>query len=609
MVARTETASLGIPPWSSVIYQINQNELGKPTEYDFDQLFEEVNSAKYSDNSQSVISYSGLISRSHDINDAKNKRLRKFDGTPYISHPISMAREAIRMRLHPTIISACLMHDVPEDVILTEHNLKGPDDWISYLSTNFEGYSDRDRLMRILRAELKTNTLSEKFKNETERKSVVDFYMHSPLGKVSTKYINELKPNQPVSDEDQESIAEVLFDLNRIMSDSFVKHDDGRIEFDPSILTVKILDTWDNLKTVGFWKDQLSESKKAPKTVAKLVRARILTNIAEFLGMRQVSSDMTMDLSIIQNTKNIDQPFLSQTVLGGGGEEFDRRLARQKTRMDDAQKIGRAVMTQIDKGGFNQREQLVPMPVMQMPWGDSTIDGNDDPLSQIVLYVPSDPKIPSHPKFTSAQGYEISEPPLGPRDGVFRPIIYSVIGRSTRDYKLTDGGHRYRLRFQDTSPRLISTLKAPEHNPAKISSVPERNIFHPDVCEYISNSSATNFAPEALSKVLNPNLTGLLSFMLSPRMFIEGESGPEDTPYIIFVNQKMYLASNQTDSTLYDIATQGGVTNPIVAPLRSEEWTKVGEDDHNVLNNLRHEGKLNKYHIVRVKEKVYNSVK
>lgn len=564
-------------------------------------LIEGVKQVEYSYNSFRYISVGTSLARAYEENEIEKRRLRTFDQTPYIDHPIAMASEAVRMRLDPTLVIASLLHDLPEDVVIGD--LKRPSDWMKFIDNTYSDYPDKERLMRILRAELKTEDLSHKFPDKQERQSVVNFYMNSPIGKVAEKYLSDLKGDrEPIKEEEQEQIAEVLFDLNRLVSDSFVVDASGQSQFDPSILTLKILDTWDNLKTIGFWRNQLTDSKKSAKTVAKLIRARVLTNFAEFLGMREISSDMTISISAIQRTDNIDSPFLNETLGGSenSGRIFDGRIQMQKVAMSQASDAAQKVSS-VARYAKKKRAGVPVQPFMQMPWGDSKHGAVSASYSPFMLHAPSYLRDNIEFGEYEVDGYVIGRKELSHRDGVYRPDIKSLYGRRTRDFPVTSPeGIVYRLRLEDATPGYIATLKAKEHRPTLVSGVPERNMFHRQVCEYMDSGQNGSTAPTILREYLDPNHMGLLSFMLSPRMLIEAETGPENTPYIIFVGPKMYLASNKTDSSLWDIAKDGGITNPVVHSLGSDKIMSVTEGDHHVLDRMKVAGELNQYHIVIV---------
>lgn len=248
-MVRSESPSLLLgSPLGRYMYPTEYLALSEGVEQSITRLrFRGIHEYRYSSESILTIDRGLAIARTHEMNDIENRRIRKFDKEPYILHPLAMAQEALRMRQHPTIVAACLMHDVSEDVKLGK--LQSSKDWMKHIESAFAGYYDRDRLMRILRAELKTKSLAQL----KDKDAVVDFYTDTSLGKTALSYLEQLRGNVSITTpQDREHIAEVLYDLNRIMSDSYVETSPGNKEFDPSILIVKILDTWQNLQTPGF---------------------------------------------------------------------------------------------------------------------------------------------------------------------------------------------------------------------------------------------------------------------------------------------------------------------------------------------------------------------
>ena len=595
----------------------DESEAQDPLESRVNDFLRQVTDVGYNAEHCGFIQYSTNQARVHMQNEIEPRRLRKFDKDPYLMHPLIMAQEAARMRLHPTIISACLLHDVAEDVVYKERD--SADVWMSYFESQYADYPDKDRLMRILRAELKTESLTSRFPDTSERREVVDSYMTTPVGKTAVSYLRELrgipqeKPFSPTP-ADQEYIAEVIFDLNRIMTSSFVTDESGKKSFDPSILTVKILDTWQNLQTPGFWKDQLTDERKDAKTVAKLIRARILTNIAELLGMRKVASEMTQSLSAIQDTADVDEPLLRRIMKDDAGHDtnaiYVTRIQELETQMAEAAATASQLQQCIDLGPFkNKSRQLSPH--FQMSWADrhagvlAETHGKKSP-GDIVYIAPSDPqrrsRITSH---TSPHGFSISSEALSLRDGAMRPIFQTLYGRPTTDYEIIrepNSAHRNRLRFEDPSPRFIATLKSPEHKPAQAKTVPERHLFHADVCTFMGPVNEKS-GPKALHGVVDFKLMGLVNLMLSPEKFIRNYTDEDAVPYVIIVHNKVFLASNATDATVHDIAKSGGVNDPIGRSVNSDEFFEIPVGDNEVLNRLRQSEKMNQYHMVVIEHK------
>lgn len=572
-------------------------------------LLDNLHKNKYSGESIRFVQSALHVAGSHQLNEAIKKRRRKFDDEPYIEHPIDMAQEATRMRLHPTIIAACLMHDVAEDVQLG--TLKTPENWLEYFDEEFAGYHDKARLMRILRAELKTETLAEKFQDEGERQTVVNHYMNTAIGKTAVGYMRDLRGDKEFipSTGEAEHIAEVIFDLNRLFSESYIADKTtGEKSFDPSVMVVKILDTWQNLKTPGFWRDQLANEEKDAKTVAKLVRARVLTNVAEFLGMRKVASEMTQALSAVQNVDAIDFPMLGKLIKNGGDER--REMVERQVDLDEQMKTAKkqkgAVEEMLDLAGFKKRGVGIGF---QMPWGEPRIfsEGNEQSkMNNIIYFAPSEPRKRTKIRKYSSHGFGIYKRPLAIRNGVIRPSILTLCGRETDDYLLENerlwGSKKSRIRIEDsTMPRLISTLKAKELRPAKQQKVPEKGIFHPGVCKYVGSSN--NEAEELLQNSnVDPSLMQLVNFMLSPHKYVRNATNEKDVPYVIFINGKMFLATNRSEENVWRIARNEGINVPVVVPIASSFQHRAKRNDDHILDRLRRNGKLNDFNAVEIKD-------
>lgn len=543
---------------------------------------------RYSPKSMYAIDQGLVIARTHETNAVEDRRNRKFDKQPYILHPLAMAQEAMRMRQHPTIVAACLMHDVLEDVKLG--TLQSPTDWMAHIESAFDGYADRDRLMRILRAELKTESLSRlEGKNE-----VVHFYTNTSLGKTALDYLRQLRGNGSVpTDKDREHIAEVLYDLNRMMSDSYIAKGDGKKEFDPSILIVKILDTWQNLQTPGFWKTQLTSPDKDAKTIAKLLRARVLTNIAEFLGMRKVASEMTQAIAAIHDVNNVNMPLLRKAaaVTNGGGDDLTNRRESIAQRMKDGQEAIPTIKNILPDHADDNMEV-----VLQMPWATQKApDPFTTPTGQLVYFVRSKHKLKTTKLNTlPSQAHRIDSVPL-PDDAALRAFLYRQMGRVVYDYGIRDQFDNMiaRVRAEERAPRYISVTKDDVLQPVSPASVPEKKLFHADICKYVTKTKGERSVPAPLAQV-DTNLVRFLEFMLSPETFLTHMNGPEDRPYVIVINGKLFLATNRTDVTVWDMAHAEGLKNPYVRPATSapQDAVPVERGNGHLLDEMVNGGKL-----------------
>ena len=544
----------------------------------------------YGDEARAVIGRAFHIASAHEMNGVENRRIRKFDKEPYILHPLAMAQEAMRMRQHPTIVAACLMHDVPEDVELG--TLQSADQWMKHIDSAFAGYADRDRLMRILRAELKT----ESFDGLEQKEEVVNSYTETSLGKTAMSYLRQLRGDESTTTpRDREHIAEVLYDLNRIMSDSYIAKDGGEKEFDPSILIVKILDTWQNLQTPGFWKTQLTTEDRDAKTVAKLMRARILTNIAEFFGMRKVASEMTQVIAAIHDVHNVDYPLLKKLEAGKNGEdlELDNRREAIATRMNQANSIIPRL-----RGMLGMRSDENMEAVLQMPWAVAQQDADafTAATGQVMYHIRgSDDPAQTWISTASDFDYAINSFPL-PDTQAIRALFYRQMGRLVHDHELTDTKKNIviaRVRAEAPSARYISTTKDPSFKPPSPNAVPERKLFHPDVCKYTTKTKEESAVPDAL-KGIDVRFVRFLEFMLSPQTFLTHANGEVDRPYVIMMNGKVFLSANTTDVTLWDMAEAEGIRDPQVRAASTEKTSgnPILKGDQHILDRMVIEGNL-----------------
>ncbi|MDO8499924.1 MAG: RelA/SpoT family protein [bacterium] len=60
-----------------------------------------------------------IIKLAYDFADAAHKGQMRKTGEPYISHPLAVAYILATMRIEPNIVTAALLHDVPEDTAVT----------------------------------------------------------------------------------------------------------------------------------------------------------------------------------------------------------------------------------------------------------------------------------------------------------------------------------------------------------------------------------------------------------------------------------------------------------------------------------------------------------
>jgi len=60
-----------------------------------------------------------MVRLAYDFADAAHAGQMRKSGDPYIIHPLSAAHLLADMRIDPVIVSATLLHDVPEDTAVT----------------------------------------------------------------------------------------------------------------------------------------------------------------------------------------------------------------------------------------------------------------------------------------------------------------------------------------------------------------------------------------------------------------------------------------------------------------------------------------------------------
>lgn len=585
---QASTELLSVQPPTS-----NPNQLGlfsKPEMAQVkDDFFANLAEKKYTQDQINLIQSAYPLMYSHEFLG----QVRKIDGTPYIYHPLAMAYEAVRMRLDPTLVIATMLHDVPEDVRMGA--LNSSDAWLKMIEETYHDYEDKERLMRILRAEQKTETLDKL--PDQEKEAVIQYYTDTPLGKRALDYLSTVRNGgTPISEEDKNEVATVLYDLNRLMSDSYITDSDGNKSFDPSLLTVKILDTWQNLQTTGFWGKQLDDVKKDAGTITKLIRARILTNIAEMFGMREVASSMTQNIAKLQNINDIHNPHILTSY-----EERAERSSQIDTKLYEAQGLSESV-----RQAFNASNQKNVF--LQMPWADPRTIEITDGLPTPTWYISSDRQLGAPDSKTTTQladGYTLRGP-MGLSDGALRTTLGNALGRSFQEYFVEKDGVFYgKVKVGSAAPRIIHTLRsdAPAHGKKGMGDVPERHIFHPRVTEYTRDDSDQSQKPKSL-ETIDTSLINLLEFFYSPREFLSSSADEAHRPYLIIIDGYYYLATNKTStSTIYEMAQRHGIQHPTVCPIgEGQTAVLVEEGDADILNRMYSHGHL-PYSAVIVSEK------
>jgi hypothetical protein len=163
------------------------------------------------------------------------------------------------------------------------------------------------------------------------------------------------------------------------------------------------------------------------------------------------------------------------------------------------------------------------------------------------------------------------------------------MGRQVHDYAMRDGDKNIiaRVRAEAPSARYISTTKDTSFNPVSPHVVPERRLFHPDVCKYTTKTKEDVVVPKSLQGV-DTRFVRLLEFMLSPQTFLTHANGETDRPYVIMMNGKVFLATNTTDVTLWDMAQGENIPSPRVRAASADKTSSksICRNDAHVLDRM-----------------------
>lgn len=66
-----------------------------------------------------------LLEKAHRLMiRAHGKQVRKTDGSPYVAHPMMVAKKLARLNFPDEVIAAAMIHDVLEDTDITEQQLR-----------------------------------------------------------------------------------------------------------------------------------------------------------------------------------------------------------------------------------------------------------------------------------------------------------------------------------------------------------------------------------------------------------------------------------------------------------------------------------------------------
>jgi hypothetical protein len=297
--------------------------------------------------------------------------------------------------------------------------------------------------------------------------------------------------------------------------------------------------------------------------------------------MRKVASEMTQAIAAIHDVNDVNMPMLRQAaaVSNGGGDELANRRESIAQRMKEGQTAIPAIKNILPDHADDNIEV-----VLQMPWATSQTDADafTTTMGQVMYYIRGDDDTTGTLlRLNADPNYSIDPSPL-PNSQALRALFYRQMGRNVCDYAVHNTKKEIvaRVRAEARSARYISTTKDRSFKPPDPSTVPERKLFHVDICKYVTKTNGERSVPAPLAHV-DTNLVRFLEFMLSPETFLAHTNGPEDRPYVIVINGKVHLATNQTDVTVWEMARREGLKNPYVRPATSAPQDAVPVDRGN----------------------------
>lgn len=298
---------------------------------------------------------------------------------------------------------------------------------------------------------------------------------------------------------------------------------------------------------------------------------------------------MTQSIATLHDLDNADSPniaLLRELSQGNNGEKaaWEQRREVIEQRLSDAQGNLNALRSQLP-----YHMHAIFDTVLQMPWAAQKADTFTTTIGQIIHYVRSDkPLWVIQSTRNKESGYYV-DTELLPDASALRALLYREMGRSVHDYavKNAQGEIVTRIRAEAPSARYISTTKDLAFNPPSPTTVPERKLFHPDICKYTTKTKEDSPVPESL-KGTDTRFVRFLEFMLSPQTFLTHSNGESDRPYVIVINGKVHLATNQTDVTVWEMTQAEGLHNPHVrfASAPESSGVAVRKGDQHVLDNM-----------------------
>lgn len=535
----------------------------------------------YSAKDRKALSDAIVICQMHQINRNESKVYRKKEPVPYANHPMEMARRVLEMRQDMKLVIACMLHDIPEDVQFGEL-LQTPEQLLNFIAWKFGKYDRKGEIVRIISAETKT---SDEEVEDLKKPEVQAYLLHSGIGRIMTRQTKDFLRNtdtqnsyesDELSESDRLTLCKVIFDMCRMMEASFTNG-----TFDPRILMTKIMDAWQNLATDGFWVDNLKAREKgAVSSVAKLIRTRILINLAETLGYREVASEMTERLIKIQEINDIHIP-----NFGLGTEINLKEWAATKAHVEK----------NIEDGYIADDEHnTVTIHVYsRMPWGQ---EANENTRTGLTLYAYGHPweQTKDEPQVSKTE----QEYPLrymwGKSAMTLTGLLQNEIGRPTEEFELLEmiDGQVVRIgtiRKEPFSSRWAATTRARHKNPIKATDVPERNIFHDDLTKY---ACAPNM-PEIL-QLHGGRWLEAFPYFLSPRAYRRQGNKYDGFSFAVIVKGKLFLARNIVqEGSIWKICEDQGIT-PKKAKIRSigdatrnSPWININNDPDQLTNIIQ----------------------
>ena len=88
-----------------------------------------------------------MVRIAYDFADAAHEGQTRKSGEPYITHPLAAAHLLAEMRIDPSIVTAALLHDVPEDTDITLSEIE--ENFGEEIMTMVEGITKLGNIIRL----------------------------------------------------------------------------------------------------------------------------------------------------------------------------------------------------------------------------------------------------------------------------------------------------------------------------------------------------------------------------------------------------------------------------------------------------------------------------